>query len=71
MKGADQVALELALGWFVAVHVRQSGDAMTPQAAMQRRPRQMRDGRLERIEAVVKRQQCMSAEGNDDSLVFQ
>lgn len=31
----------------------------------------MRDRWLERIEAVIQRQQCMLAEGKDDCLVFQ
>jgi hypothetical protein len=38
------------------------------EAAMQRRARQMRDGRLQRVEAVVERQQGMLSERNDDGL---
>ena len=44
---------------------------MALQAAMQRRARQMRDRRLQRIEAVVERQQGMPAEGDDDRLFLE
>ena len=45
---ADRIGLELFLFRFVAFDFRQSRNAMTPQAAMQRGARQMRDRRLER-----------------------
>src|ERR1039458_2194767 len=41
---------------------------MTPQAAVQRGSRQARDRRLERIEAIVQRQERVPAKGNDDGL---
>ena len=43
---------------------------MTLQAAMQRRARQMRDGRLQGVQAVVQRQQRVPPEGDDDRLLF-
>ena len=42
---------------------------MLLQAAMQGRTAEMRDGRLERVEAVVERQQRVPAEGDDDRLL--
>src|ERR1019366_5624323 len=41
---------------------------MTPQAAVQRGARQVRNRRLERIEAIVQRQERVPAKGNDDGL---
>ena len=41
---------------------------MTLQAAMQRRARQVRDRRLERVEAIVERQQGMPSEGDHHGL---
>jgi hypothetical protein len=67
---ADRVGLELRLGGFVAVNVRQARDAVTLQAAVQPRPRQVRDRRLQGIEAIVQRQERMLAEGDDDGLVL-
>jgi hypothetical protein len=52
---ADGVAPEGHLR-LVAFHLRQSADAMPLQAPVQRRARQMRDRRLQRIEAIVARQ---------------
>jgi len=43
---------------------------MALQAAMQRRARQVRDGRLQGIEAIVQRQRRVPAEGNDDCLLL-
>jgi hypothetical protein len=40
------------------------------QAAMKRRPRPMGDGWLEGIKAIIQRQQCGPAEGDDDRLFF-
>ena len=70
VKVADWVALELLLGRLVALNLWQSRDAMTPQTSMQRRARQMRDSRLQRIKAVVQRQQGMPAKGNDRRLIL-
>ena len=43
---------------------------MALQAAMQGRARQVRDRRLQRVEAVVERQQGMLAEGDDHRLLL-
>ena len=42
----DGVCLELLLGWFVAIDLRQARDVMALQASVQRRARQMWDRRL-------------------------
>lgn len=52
---ADRVALELPLRRLVALDIRQSADAVTLQAAVQRGSRQVRDCRLQRIETIVQR----------------
>ena len=70
MKIADRIGLEFALGGGFAFDLRQSGDPMTLKATMQGRARQMRDGGLQGIEAVIERQQSMPSEGNDDGLLF-
>lgn len=62
---ADRISLELFLRRLAAFDFRQSADPMTLEAAMQR-SRQMRDGWLQRIEAVVEWQQRMPPEGDDD-----
>jgi len=46
-----------------------SADATAPEAAMQGSPRQMKDGRLQGIEAIVARQQRMPPESDDDRLL--
>ena len=61
---------ELLLSRLVAIDLGQAGDAVTPQAAVQRRARQVRDRGLQGIEAIVQRQQCVLAKGNDDRLVL-
>ena len=72
---ADRVALELLLGRLVAFDLRQAADAVALQAAMQGRARQVRDRRLQGIEAVVQRQQrvprkaTMTASSSTDSTV--
>ena len=68
MKIADRIGLELALGRSFAFDLRQARDPMALEAAMQRRARQMRDGRLQSIKAVVERQQSMPPEGDDYGL---
>src|ERR1700722_622989 len=68
MKIADRIGLEFALGGGFAFDLRQPRDSMALQAPMQRRARQMRDGRLQSIKAVVERQQSMPPEGDDDGL---
>ena len=66
MEIADRVGLELALGRGFAFDLRQASNSVTLKAAMLLRARQMRDGRLERVEAVVERQQGMPPEGDHD-----
>src|SRR4029077_16424218 len=68
VKVADWVAFERLLGNLVAGDLRKPADAVTLEASMQGRPGQVRNGRLQGIEAVVERQQRMLAEGDDDSL---
>jgi hypothetical protein len=65
---ADRVALELLLCRPVALDIGQTTNAMALQAAMQRRSRQVRDRRLQRVEAVVERQQSVAPERDDDRL---
>ncbi len=61
----DRVALEPLSLRFVPLDVRQAGNAMSLQAPVQRRPRQVRDRRLQGVEAIVQRQQGMASKGND------
>src|SRR5262249_49687295 len=49
--------LELAPGRGFAFDLREPGGAMALQTAMQRRARQVRNGRLRSVEAVVERRQ--------------
>jgi transposase len=67
--GIDEGAsLKLLHRWREEVDIRQAGDAMPLKAAMQRRPAQLRDGGLQRIETIIKRQERVSAEGDDNRL---
>lgn len=59
---ANGVRLELRSGRLVAIDIRQPADAVALQAAMQRGARQMWDRRLQRVEAIVQRQQCVASE---------
>src|ERR1700729_3226148 len=68
MKIADWIGLEFAFGRGYAFDLRQPRYSMALQAPMQRRARQMRDGRLQSIKAVVERQQSMPPEGDDYGL---
>jgi hypothetical protein len=52
-----------------AKRVWQASDAMTSQAAVQRGARQMRDGGLQRVEAVVEREERVPAKRNNDGLI--
>jgi hypothetical protein len=70
VKEADGAGLELLLRGQIAVHLGKSADAMPLQAPVQRGPRQMRDGRLQRIEAVVERQERVAAKGDDHRFLF-
>ena len=72
---ADRIGLELLLRGLVAFDLRQPADPVSLQTAMQRRTRQMRDRRLQGVEAIVKRQQrvlrkaMMIASSSRDSAV--
>src|SRR5437588_8379824 len=59
---ADRVAFEGLSGGRVASYLRYPADAVTLEASMQRRPGQVRDCRLQSIQAVVQRQQRVLAE---------
>ncbi len=50
----------------VASHFGQATDAVALEATVQRSARQMRDRRLQRVEAVVQRQARVATEGDDD-----
>ena len=56
------LVLEFLPGRFVAFHLGQAGNAVALQTAVQGRACQVRDGRLERIEAVIQGQQAVLAE---------
>ena len=43
---------------------------MALEAAMQRRVRQMRDGRLQSVKAIIERQQRMPSKGDDHGLLL-
>ena len=66
MKVADGIALQFLLAWFVSFHLQQQSYAAALQAAMQRRSHQVWDGQLQSIEAVIKRQNGITADGDDD-----
>ena len=68
MKIADRIGLEFALGRSFAFDLRQPGDPVALEAAMQRRARQMRYRWLQGVEAIVKREQSMPSEGDSDGL---
>ena len=67
-KIADRIGLELALGGASPSTWGNRRDPVALQTAMQGRARQVRDGRLQGVEAVVERQQGMPSEGDDDGL---
>jgi hypothetical protein len=70
MKIADRIGLELALGRSFAFDLRQARDPMALEAAMQRRARQVRDGRLQSVKAIIERQQRMPSKGDDHGLLL-
>src|SRR6202044_1171528 len=65
---ADRIGLELALGRSFALDLRQPRDSMTLEATMKGRARQMWNGRLQSVEAIVMRPQRMRSKGADHSL---
>jgi hypothetical protein len=66
---ADWIALEPGALRLAAVRVGQPADPMPLKAAVQGRACQVRDGGLERVEAVVKRQQRVAPERDHDGLL--
>jgi hypothetical protein len=67
---AERVAREAFLLRLVAFGLRQPADAVPFQAAVQAGAREMRDGRLQAVEAVVQRQERVPAEGDDGRLLL-
>src|SRR5262249_58209534 len=61
---ADRVPLERLLAPCLAFDRRKPADLVALEQSMQRRSREMRDGRLEGIKAIVERQQRMLTERN-------
>jgi hypothetical protein len=55
---SDRIGFGLLLRRLVALDVRQTPDAVTSEAAVRRRAREMRDGGLQRVEAIIEREQC-------------
>src|SRR5215217_263911 len=70
VEGADRIRLEPLLCGLVALGLGQARDAVTLQAAMQTGARQVRDRGLERIEAVIQRQERVPPKGNNDGLLL-
>ena len=64
MKEPNRVALELLTLGLVALDIRKTQDAVPLQAAMPRRPCQVRDRGPESIETIIQRQQRVPSEGN-------
>jgi hypothetical protein len=71
MEEADGIAVELLSRRPIASHFRQTAHAMPLQASVQRRAGELRHRRLQGIQAVVKREQRVLAEGNDNGLLLQ
>lgn len=67
---ADRVSLELAPLRLCVVDLRPPRDAVAAQAAVERRPGQMREGRLEGVETIVKRQQRVTPEESSERSKF-
>ncbi len=70
MKIADRIGLEFSFGRGFAFDLRQPGDPVALQTSVKGRARQMREGGLQSVQAVVERQQSMPPECNDDGLFF-
>ena len=66
VKVAERVALELAPHRPVTIHLGSPRQAVALQTAVQRRAGQVRQARLQGIQAVVERQQRVAAIGDDD-----
>jgi len=70
MEEADRIALELGLCCLLALDLGKTADRMAPKATMQCGAHQVRYRRLQRVEAVIERQQCMPSEGDDHCLLL-
>ena len=66
---ADRVVREAVLLRLVTLHLGKAADTMPFEAAVQAGSRQMRDRRLQAVQAIVERQQRMPPEGNHDGLL--
>src|SRR6516225_10664856 len=66
----DRVPLDRLLASCLAFDGRKPADLVALEQSMQRRSREMRDGRLEGIKAIVERQQRMLAERNSESFLL-
>jgi hypothetical protein len=64
MGKADRIGLELTLGRSIAFDLWQPRDSVTSKATMKGRAHQMRDGRLQSVEAIVEPQQGMPSVGD-------
>ena len=69
MEEADRVAFELRPLRRITLHIRQARDTMALQAAVQRGSRQMGNGRLQGVKAIVQWQQRMAPECHDHRLL--
>jgi len=70
MEIADRVGLEWFLRGFVALDLRQPAYVVALKEAMKGRPGEMRYRRLQRIKAIIERQQRKFAEGDGDRFLF-
>ena len=67
---SPEVADGIGLEGLVAFDLGQSADAVAHEASVQRGTGQVRDRGLQRIKAVIERQQRMAPEGNNCGLLF-
>ena len=70
MEEADRVALEPGALRLAAVRIGQPADPVALEAAVQGRAGKVGDGGLERVEAVVQRQERVAPESDDDGLLL-
>jgi hypothetical protein len=67
---ADRIGFEFTLGGDLVGDLWQLRNAVALKTAMQRRTRQMGNGRLQRVDAIVERQQRVPSEGDDNRFLF-
>ena len=67
---ADRVGCALLLRRLAPLDIWQLADAVALQTTMQRRSRQMRDARLQRIQAIIERISVCRRKDDNDRLVF-